>query len=58
MAGSNLTNNDGMLKDSYAKKKAVTSQSGKGFQKLALFRKRMPSLNFSKFSGGVPKGGK
>ena len=54
MGGDTLKTGDGLLKDGYAKKKAVTPQSS-GFQKLAPFRKRMPGLNFSKFSGGVPK---
>ncbi len=55
MAGENLQNGDGMLKDSYAGKKAVTPQAS-GFQKLAPFRKRMRGISFSRYSGGQPKG--
>lgn len=54
MSGENLTNADGMLKDSYAAKKSVTKQPS-GFQKLAPFHKRIRGINFSKFVGGLPK---
>lgn len=47
-SGENLINADGLLKDSYAQKKAVTKQSG--FQKLAPFYKRLRGINFSKLA--------
>lgn len=50
MAGDTLTTGDGMLKDSYAAKKAVTKQPS-GFQKLAPFKKRIRGINFSRLGG-------
>ncbi len=53
MAGENLTNADGILKDSYASKRAVTKQPA-GFQRLAPFKKRIKGIAFSKYAGGKP----
>ncbi len=54
MAGDNLTTGDGMLKDSYVSKKAITKQPA-GFQRLAPFKKRIYGLSFTKYAGGVKK---